>query len=169
MIQFWCHHHHHHHSQTTLATLRTARLSDNIDHSRTQVVRCVDINALTSLTSRSRPLLLSSPMATSHNVKVVSPADGKPFCHIADASVGDVDRAVAVARRAFETKGEVCCTARCDLCGALASFGFSHCILCTRVGQLVGRSVNSRSQDSARCYYLPSITISGTISTCPTC
>lgn len=39
--------------------------------------------------------------------KVVSPADGKPFCSIADASVGDVDKAVAAARRAFDDKGEV--------------------------------------------------------------
>lgn len=40
-------------------------------------------------------------------IKVVSPADGKPFCSIADASVGDVDKAVAAARRAFDNKGEV--------------------------------------------------------------
>lgn len=37
----------------------------------------------------------------------MSPADGKPFCSIADASVGDVDKAVAAARRAFDNKGEV--------------------------------------------------------------
>src|SRR5262245_47934604 len=36
-------------------------------------------------------------------IDVVSPIDGKPFARIASAAVDDVDRAVAAARKAFES------------------------------------------------------------------
>jgi len=64
------------------------------------------INALRQETIAAQSMLIDGkamPSANGEILEVISPIDGAPLSSIPDATQGDIDRAVGVARRSFET------------------------------------------------------------------